>query len=180
MTVEGWANVVRQQIEPGSVLPLGGPRDGAWITEGAAAPGLRRAADFTGGARLGRPRISRVDPDASHDPVVPPPPSAVPPGPLRIDADVPASADPTAPAAEPLRATAARPRASPATTATERLGLTVTEVGLRVTGAPDADGAPASAPDDGCPAEEPAPGPPGDGEEFRPAGAAPSVPGVTA
>ena len=136
------------------------PRDGAWITERAAAPVLRRAADFTGGARPGRPRISPVDPGASHDPVVPPPPSAVPPGPLRIDPDFPASADPTAPAAEPLWATAARPRASPATAATERLGLTVTEVDPRVMGSLDADDASAAAPDDGCPAEEPAPGPP--------------------
>ena len=179
MAVDGWAKAVRQQVGLGSVLPLGGPRDGAWITERAAAPVLRRAAGFTGGARPGRPRISPVDPGASHDPVVPPPPSAVPPGPLRIDPDFPASADPTAPAAEPLWATAARPRASPATAATERLGLTVTEVDPRVMGSLDADDASAAAPDDGCPAEEPAPGPTRDGEEFRPAAAALSVPGVT-
>lgn len=180
MTADGWAKTVRQQIGLGRVLPLGGPRDGAWITERAAGSVLRRAAGATRGLRLGALRISTVDPDAPYDPAVPPPPSALPPGPLRVCADFLASADPTAPAAEPLPATAARLRAALAAAAGERLGLTVTEVDLRVTGLLDADEDAATdaahAPEaDG----EPAPEPPGDGEESRVAAAVLSVPGVT-
>ncbi|MBA2812216.1 nucleopolyhedrovirus P10 family protein [Streptomyces sp. KM273126] len=180
MTADGWAKTVRQQIGLGRVLPLGGPRDGAWITERAAGSVLRRAAGSTRGLRLGTLRISIIDPDAPYDPAVPPPPSALPPGPLRVGADFLASADPTAPAAEPLPATAARLRAALAAAATERLGLTVTEVDLRVTGLLDADeDAAIRAADAGEAAGEPVPEPPGDGEESRVAAAALSVPGVT-
>ncbi|MPY64288.1 nucleopolyhedrovirus P10 family protein [Streptomyces spongiae] len=189
MTADEWTKAVRRQVGLGRVLPLGGPRDGAWITERAAGSVLRRAADSTRGVRLGRLRISLVDPDAPYEPAVPPPPSALLPGPLRIDADFLASADPTALGAEPLPATAARLRASLATAAAERLGLTVTEVDLRVTGLRDADadvgvGADADAdattagPDEGRSEEEPAAEPPGDGEESRVGAAALSVPGV--
>lgn len=180
MTADGWAKTVRQQIGLGRVLPLGGPRDGAWITERAADSVLRRAADTTRGLRLGTLRISLIDPDAPYDPAVPPPPSALPPGPLRVGADFVASADPTAPAAEPLPTTAARLRATLATVARERLGLMVTEVDLRVTGLLDADdGAATAAADAGEADGEPVPGPPGDDEESRVAAAALSVPGVT-
>ncbi|MER6013041.1 nucleopolyhedrovirus P10 family protein [Streptomyces bluensis] len=180
MTADGWAKTVRQQIGLGRVLPLGGPRDGAWITENAAGSVLRRAAGATRGLRLGALRISSIDPDAPYDPAVPPPPSALPPGPLRVGADFLASADPTAPAAEPLPATAARLRAALAEAAGERLGLTVTEVDLRVTGLLDADGDAATDTAHAGRADvEPVPEPPGDGEESRVAAAALSVPGVT-
>lgn len=180
MTVDGWAKAVRQQVGLGRVLPLGGPRDGAWITERAAGSVLRRAAASTRGVRLGTLRISLLDPDASYDPAVPPPPSALPPGPLRIGADFLASAGPTTAATEPLPETAARLRASLATAAREHLGLTVTEVDLRVTGLLEADeGTATAAPDDGRPDDEPVPEPPGDGEEARVAAAVLSVPGVT-
>ncbi|MFI1735347.1 nucleopolyhedrovirus P10 family protein [Streptomyces acidicola] len=180
MTADGWAKTVRQQIGLGRVLPLGGPRDGAWITERAAGSVLRRAAGSTRGLRLGTLRISPIDPDAPYDPAVPPPPSALPPGPLRVGADFLASADPTAPAAEPLPATAARLRAALAAAATERLGLTVTEVDLRVTGLLDAgEDAAIPAADAGQADGEPVPEPPGDGEESRVAAAALAVPGVT-
>src|ERR1044072_7483521 len=86
MTVDEWAKAVRQQVGLGRVLPLGGPRDGAWITEKAARSVLRRAADSTRGVRLGTLRISPIDGAASYDPAVPPPPSALPPGPLRSEA----------------------------------------------------------------------------------------------
>ncbi|MEV6594312.1 nucleopolyhedrovirus P10 family protein [Streptomyces acidicola] len=180
MTADGWAKTVRQQIGLGRVLPLGGPRDGAWITERAAGSVLCRAAGSTRGLRLSSLRISPIDPDAPYDPAVPPPPSALPPGPLRVGADFLASADPTAPAAEPLPATAARLRAALATAARERLGLTVMEVDLRVTGLLDADeDAAIPGADAGHADGEPVPETPGDGEESRVAAAALSVPGVT-
>ncbi|MGW0417238.1 nucleopolyhedrovirus P10 family protein, partial [Streptomyces collinus] len=37
MTADGWTQGVRHQLALGRLLPLGGPRDGAWIAEGAAA-----------------------------------------------------------------------------------------------------------------------------------------------
>lgn len=180
MTVDGWVKAVRQQVGLGRLLPLGGPRDGAWITERAAGSVLRRAAGSTRGVRLGMLRISPIDPEASYDPAVPPPPSALPPGPLRIGADFLASADPTAPATDPLPVTAARLRDALATAAREHLGLTVTEVDLRVTDLLGAgEDTVASAPADERPGGEPVPEPPGDGEEAHVAAAALSVPGVT-
>ncbi|MFF9776991.1 nucleopolyhedrovirus P10 family protein [Streptomyces sp. NPDC013978] len=139
MTADGWTKAVRQQLGLGRVLPLGGPHDGAWITESAARAALRRAATPLRGLTLGRLRISPVDSgeekgqDADrygHETAVPPPPSALPPGPLRVTADLAAMAGP---AAEPLPATAARLRKALFTAAADRLGLTVTEVDLRVT-----------------------------------------------
>jgi hypothetical protein len=186
---------MRHQLGLGRLLPLGGSRDGAWITEGAAGPVLRGAAAPVRGVRLGRLRIGPADPEASEEPVVPPPPSGLAPGPLRIEADFQAWAGPGTPAAEPLPATAARLRAALAAAA-ERIGLTVTEVDLRVTGlldvgveesgdtrgttratATDASasgGAAASGTDHPVDLREP-----GDDEESRVVAAALAVPGVT-
>ncbi len=195
MTADGWTNAVRQQLGLGRVLPLGGPHDGAWITERAADSVLRRTAASMREVRLGTLRISPVDPEASYDLAVPPPPSALPPGPLRLGADFLASAAPMAQAAEPLPATAARLRTTLAAAATERLGLTVTEVDLRVTGLLDADEDAAASGHADEPADNPAgdgpgrpghderhggePSPPGNDEESHVAAAALSVPGVT-
>ncbi|GGZ34209.1 nucleopolyhedrovirus P10 family protein [Streptomyces poonensis] len=173
---------VHRQLALGRVLPLGGPRDGTWITERAARPALHDAAASVRGVRPGRLRISPARPDESYDPAVPPPPSALPPGPLRIDVEFRVSADPLAAAAEPLPVTAGRLREVLARSATERLGLTVTEVDLRVTGLLDAEEPPAPAP----PPEEPSAGfpgerkqSPGNDEEARVAAAVLAVPGVT-
>ncbi|MEU9914659.1 nucleopolyhedrovirus P10 family protein [Streptomyces sp. NPDC051001] len=127
MTADRWAQTVRHQLGLGRLLPLGGAHEGAWIAEEAAEAVLRRAAREVRGVRLDRARISLADPEDVHDPVVPPPPSALPPGPLRVTAEFAATAD------EPLPITAALLRTALATAATERLGLTVTEVDLRVT-----------------------------------------------
>ncbi|WP_369257425.1 nucleopolyhedrovirus P10 family protein [Streptomyces sp. R35] len=175
MTADRWTQVVRHQLGFGRLLPLGLPRDGAWITEGAADSVLRRAADPVRGVRLGALRIALADPDQANDPAVPPPPSALPPGPLRISAEFTASADPTAPGIEPLPTTAARLRLALATAATERLGLKVTEVDLRVTGLLEEEEAAAAVrPTEVHPATEPT-----DPDEARAATAALSVPGVT-
>jgi len=141
MTADRWTQLVRHQLGLGRLLPLGLPCDGAWITEGAADSVLRRAAEPVRGVRLGALRISLADPDRTYDPAVPPPPSALPPGPLRISADFTAVADPTAAGIDPLPTTASRLRLALATTATDRLGLTVTDVDLRVTGLLEEDGA---------------------------------------
>lgn len=127
MTADGWAQAVRQQLGLGRLLPLGGPRDGAWIAEEAAGFALRRAAHDLPGVRLGALRIALADPARAREPVVPAPPSALPPGALRVTADFAATA------AEPLPAVADRLRTTLAEAADRRLGLTVEEVDLRVT-----------------------------------------------
>ncbi|WP_221355015.1 nucleopolyhedrovirus P10 family protein [Streptomyces beigongshangae] len=128
MTTDRWTWAVRQQLGRGRLLPLGGPHDGAWITEAAAVAVLRRAVRRMPEVRLGSVRLALVDPGDVSEPAVPPPPSALPPGPLRITAEF------TATPAEPLPTTASRLRAVLASAATDRLGLGVTEVDLRVTG----------------------------------------------
>ncbi|MEU0647311.1 nucleopolyhedrovirus P10 family protein [Streptomyces umbrinus] len=171
MTADRWTQAVRNQLGLGRLLPLGGPHDGAWITEAAATAVLRRAARSVPGVRLTAVRLSLTDPDSAPEPAVPPPPSALPPGPLRITADFAATP------AEPLPATASRLRTALASAATDRLGLTVTEGDLRVTGL--LEEAPGTAEKD-----EPM-GPSGDpdlrldADESRVAAAVRAVPGVT-
>ncbi|MEU6808601.1 nucleopolyhedrovirus P10 family protein [Streptomyces sp. NPDC046831] len=127
MTADRWTRTVRRQLALGRLLPLGGPGDGAWIAESAAAAVLRRAAEDVPGVRLGELRIAPAGPEESSAPVVPPPPSALPPGPLRVSAELSATA------AEPLPVAAARLREVLASAATGALGLAVTDVDLRVT-----------------------------------------------
>lgn len=127
MTAQRWAQGVRHQVGPGRLLPLGGPCDGAWIAEGAAVAVLGRAVAAVPGVRLGTLRITLADPEEVREPVVPAPPGALPPGALRLTADFAARAT------GPLPAVASRVRLALATAATERLGLAVTEVDLRVT-----------------------------------------------
>ncbi|MET9735241.1 nucleopolyhedrovirus P10 family protein [Streptomyces sp. NPDC006458] len=128
MTADRWTRAVREQVGLGRLLPLGQARDGAWIAESAAEKVLRRASKGVSGVRVGALRIALTGPDAGGTPAVPPPPSALPPGPLRLSADFAAHA------AEPLPTTASRLRAALATAATDSVGLTVTEVDLHVTG----------------------------------------------
>ncbi|WP_328668110.1 nucleopolyhedrovirus P10 family protein [Streptomyces sp. NBC_00328] len=147
MTADRWTQVVRHQLGLGRLLPLGLALDGAWITEEAAESVLRRETTAVEGVRLGALRIALADPDLAGTPAVPPPPSALPPGPLRVTAEFRASVDPTSPGAEPLPAVAARLRLAVVSAATRLLGLDVTEVDLRVTGlVEEADEAPTERP----------------------------------
>ncbi|MFJ4363939.1 nucleopolyhedrovirus P10 family protein [Streptomyces chartreusis] len=167
-TADRWTQAVRHQVGLGRLLPLGGAPDGAWISEQAAEAVLRRAARDMRGARLGALRIALGDPEDTREAAVAAPPSALPPGPLRVTADFAATA------AEPLPATADRLRALLTAAATERLGLTVTEVDLRVTALLDED----TEPDPVRPPEPAqAAGPVGPDEE-RVTAAALAVPGV--
>lgn len=168
-TADRLARTVREQLGLGRFLPLGGPRDGAWITERAVQRVLGEAARDVPGVRLDGVRVAHADPGRAEEPVVPPPPSALPPGPLRVTAECAATAT------EPLPAAAARLRAALAAAA-ERLGLTVEEVDLRVTGLLEETGPGAAPPREapGAPAAVPA-----EGDEGRAAGAAVAVAGVT-
>ncbi|MFF8611090.1 hypothetical protein [Streptomyces sp. NPDC015350] len=125
---DGWAAAVRQKLGLGRLLPLGGPGDGAWIAERAAVAVLRGAvAEQEQGVVLGRLRIAVAAPDQAPEPEVEPPPSALPPGPLRIEADV------SALSGRPLPAAADALRSALFTVAGDRLGLVVAEVDVRVT-----------------------------------------------
>ncbi|MEV5426752.1 hypothetical protein AB0K85_28895 [Streptomyces cellulosae] len=128
MTADRWARMVRQQVRLGRFLPLGGPYDGAWIAERAASGALRAAAEReVPEVRLDGVRLGLADLDTAVEPAVPAPPSALPPGPLRLTAEFATTA------AWPLPETASRLRTALAVAATERVGLDVVEVDLRVT-----------------------------------------------
>lgn len=147
---DGWTAVVRQRLGLGRLLPLGGPDDGAWIAERAAVAVLREAVARSGaatgpgpvtgsgaasgsgaapatGAVLGGLRLALADAERAPAAAVPGPPSALPPGPLRIEADFSATAE------RPLPATADVLRSALLAAASQRLGLVVAEVDLRVT-----------------------------------------------
>ncbi|MEU0285925.1 hypothetical protein [Streptomyces sp. NPDC006147] len=184
MTADRWTRMVRQQVGLGRILPLGGRHDGVWIAERAAGTALRRAAERevpevrVDGLRLGL----ADDLEEAPEPAVPAPPSALPPGPLRLTAEFAATA------AWPLPETASRLRTALAVAAAERVGLAVEEVDLRVTelldtepdlpptSASDASDAPADRPEtDGTDGV----GRAGDAETERVAAAVLAVPGVS-
>ncbi|MEU2668166.1 hypothetical protein ABZ622_04735 [Streptomyces sp. NPDC007164] len=123
---DGWTAAVRQRLGLGRLLPLGGPADGAWISERAAVAVLRRAVTGSGPV-LGELRISVADPDGAPEAEVEPPPSALRPGPLRIEAAM------SAVSGQPLPAAAEALRSALLTAAGRRLGLVVTAVDVRVT-----------------------------------------------
>ncbi|MFF1723955.1 nucleopolyhedrovirus P10 family protein [Streptomyces sviceus] len=168
MTAEQWARTVRQQLGLGRLLPLGGPRDGAWISEEAARAVLRAAAEDLRGVRLGAVRLGLARPQEAPEPAVPPPPSALPPGPLRLTAEFGATP------AEPLPVAAERLRTALAGVAAGLLGLELAEVDLRVTALldEDAERSPVRVPELPRAAEA------GPGEETLVAVAALAVPGV--
>lgn len=171
-TADRLTQAVREQLGLGRFLPLGGPRDGAWITERAVREVLREAARGVPGVRLGGLRVALADPGGAAEPAVPPPPSALPPGPLRVAADCAATVS------EPLPAAAGRLRTALAAAA-RRIGLVVEDVDLRVTALLE-DGA---GPEAGAAPPKTAPGKPAavpvDGDEGRVCAAALAVAGVT-
>lgn len=121
------ARAVREQLTLGRLLPLGGPADGAWLTEQAARSVLRRAEARVAGARLGSLRIGLADPARAARPAVPAPVSALPPGPLRIGVTC------VAVAGQPLQSVTQELRTALHACATERLGLEIDSIDLRVT-----------------------------------------------
>ncbi|MEV0981009.1 nucleopolyhedrovirus P10 family protein [Streptomyces sp. NPDC049915] len=175
MTADRWTWDVRQRLGLGRLLPLGEARDGAWLAEAAAQAFLARAAMGLPGVLLGAVRVALADPADVAEPVVPPPPSALPPGPLRVTAEFSATV------AEPLPVTADRVRAVLGTAARDGLGLTVAEVDLRVVALLDEAVQPVAGP---APAEAPRGYEGGAGgdttgpDEARAAAAALAVPGV--
>jgi hypothetical protein len=124
---EAWTQAVRRQLDLGRLLPLGGPHDGTWITEQAAVQALGRTAAEIPGVRLESLRIGSAPLEPVSEPAVRPPVSALPPGPLRIEAAF------TASLARPLPETADDLRSALLIAAAEQLGLAAVTADLRVT-----------------------------------------------
>ncbi|MGW2830557.1 hypothetical protein [Streptomyces sp. NPDC001286] len=124
---EVWTQAVRSQLDVGRLLPLGGPLDGTWITEQAAVQALRPAATEVPGVRLESLRIGSAPLQPVSEPAVRPPASALPPGPLIIEAAF------TASLVRPLPETAEALRSALLGAATERLGLATVSADMRVT-----------------------------------------------
>lgn len=124
---EAWTQAVRRQLDLGRLLPLGGPHDGTWITEQAAVHALGRTAGEVPGVRLESLRIGSAPLQPVSEPAVRPPASALPPGPLTIEAAF------TASLVRPLPETADELRSTLLGAATERLGLATISADLRVT-----------------------------------------------
>lgn len=134
------ADAVRGRLRPGRVLPLGAARDGAWVTEEAARAVLLRAAAGVPGIRLERVRVGLADPEGAGPFAVPPPPSALPPGPLRISGECTVRAG----VVRPLPALAAELREA-LFAAADAVDLVVSTVDLHVAGVhEDEAGAPGS------------------------------------
>lgn len=129
MASDRLARAVRRQVSLGRLVPLGAPEDGAWLAERAAGPVLRRtAAAAVPDVRVDGVRLAPADADAAAAavPVVPPPASAVPAGPLRIEAACAAGVE------RPLPECVREVRAALAWAARDRLGLDVTAVDVHV------------------------------------------------
>ncbi|MBE1598002.1 hypothetical protein SAMN06272781_4596 [Streptomyces sp. 1222.2] len=124
---EAWTQAVRSQLGLGRLLPLGGPPDGTWITEQAAVQALGRTAAEVPGVRLESLRIGSAPLQPVSEPAVRPPASALPPGPLTIDAAFAASL------VRPLPETADELRSALLGAAAERLGLATVTADMRVT-----------------------------------------------
>ncbi|MES4909529.1 MULTISPECIES: hypothetical protein [unclassified Streptomyces] len=127
METEAWTRAGRRQLDLGQLLPLGGPDDGTWITEQAAVRALGRAAAEIPGVRLESLRIGSAPLESVSEPAVRPPASALPPGPLRMEAAF------TASLGQPLPHTADQLRSALLNAAAERLGLATMTADLRVT-----------------------------------------------
>jgi hypothetical protein len=124
---EAWTQAVRHQLGLGRLLPLGGPDDGTWITEQAAVRALGRAAAEIPGVWLDSLRIGAAPLEPVSEPAVRPPASALPPGPLRIEAAFTASLE------QPVPETADQLRSTLLNAAADRLGLAAVTADLRVT-----------------------------------------------
>lgn len=149
----GWAAAVRERLGPGRLLPLGKAEDGAWLTERAARAVLLRAAGTVRGAVPGALRVGLVEADGEQP--FPVPPGGLPPGTLRISAEL--AAEYGTEGGRPLPTLAAEVREALFASALAELGLAITEVDLRVTDL--AEGA-RQAPDSSAPTHPPGRTPP--------------------
>ncbi|WP_251022591.1 hypothetical protein [Streptomyces sp. ISL-10] len=141
MTTAGAMGRMRRALGLGRLVALGGPEDGTWLAERAAGSVLiRAAAKAVRGAAVTRLDVRLADPETAAEPMLPPPPSALPPGSYRLSAQVAVWSG------EPLPEVTAALRSALSRTAADRLGLVVGEVDLRVVELPDSPLEPAPTP----------------------------------
>ncbi|WHM39362.1 nucleopolyhedrovirus P10 family protein [Streptomyces sp. BPTC-684] len=138
MTPDVWSTEVRRRLALGRLLPLGEAADGAWVTERAAGAVLRAACASVPGLAVTSLRLALADPAAAGVPVVPPPPSGLPPGEVGAVVEV-AVWGSGRPRTEGVRE--AMLSASSA-----RLGLRLSRVDIRVTSLLDAPAPPTPPP----------------------------------
>lgn len=145
MTADRLTQAVRHRLGPGRLVPLGPAEDGAWIAEQAARGVLCGAVAGTAGARLDGLRIAGPAAAEAGRAPVPAPPSALPHGPVRLEAECAVGPD------SPVPEAAAALRGALAAAAAERLGMRVGAVDLRIARlldeeaeAPASDGEPAA------------------------------------
>ncbi|GGP83412.1 hypothetical protein GCM10010278_72510 [Streptomyces melanogenes] len=130
-----WSTEVRRRLALGRLLPLGEADDGAWVTERAAGAVLGAACAAVPGLAVTSLRLGLADPATAGVPVVPPPPSGLPPGEVGavVEVAVWGSAPPRTEGV----------RAAMLAASSERLGLRLTRVDIRVTSLLDAPVPPA-------------------------------------
>lgn len=137
MVADRLTQAVRHQLGMGRLLPLGEADDGSWLTEEAARAVLRTAVTRAAPrVRLDSLRIAPASTTRTAAPSVPPPPSALPPGPLLVTAEFAVPVD------EPLPVVADALRQTLLDVAERELGLRVAAVDLRVTDLLDSDAQP--------------------------------------
>ncbi|MFC0849069.1 nucleopolyhedrovirus P10 family protein [Streptomyces noboritoensis] len=134
MTPDVWSTEVRRRLALGRLLPLGEADDGAWVTERAAGAVLGAACAAVPGLAVTSLRLGLADPAAAGVPVVPPPPSGLPPG------EVGAVVEVAVWGSGPPRTEGVR--AAMLAASSERLGLRLTRVDIRVTSLLDAPAPP--------------------------------------
>ncbi|MFI1099601.1 nucleopolyhedrovirus P10 family protein [Streptomyces melanogenes] len=138
MTADVWSTEVRRRLALGRLLPLGEAEDGAWVTERAAGAVLRAACASVRGLAVTSLRLALADPAAAGVPAVPPPPSGLPPGDVGAVVEV-AVWGSGRPRAEEVRG-------AMLAASSERLGLRLTRVDIRVTSLLDAPAPPTPPP----------------------------------
>jgi hypothetical protein len=138
MASDPLSQAVRRQLRLGRLLPLGAREDGAWLAERAAGRVLRRAVEgAVADVRLDGLRLALAPREEAQAAVVPPPPSALPPGPLRIEAECAAGLE------RPLPECVREVRAVLAAAARDRIGLELAGIDVHVAGlleAPEGNG----------------------------------------
>ncbi|MFI2026592.1 hypothetical protein [Streptomyces buecherae] len=88
-------NLVRTELRPGRMLPLGEPVDDAWIAEVAAAKVFRETAESLPGVFAGSCKVMPIDPTAARRSLLPGGPRYR--GPMRVALELTAALDWTVP-----------------------------------------------------------------------------------
>ncbi|MFE6774485.1 hypothetical protein [Streptomyces sp. NPDC057702] len=117
-------NLVRAELRPGRMLPLGEPVDDAWIAEVAAAKVFRETAESLPGVFAGSCKVMPIDPAAARRALLPGAPRHR--GPMRVSLELTAALEWTVPDL------AARVRQLVADAARDVVGMDIAEIDVSV------------------------------------------------